>query len=131
LNNKLPLPALIKPRLWFGIAFAMLGVVAYFSLIPNPPGADINDKLLHFSAYTGLSAGFSTLVHSHRQLSGVAVGLIGFGILIEILQGLTGYRFMEALDVLANSVGVLCGLLIRLTPFPRWFRLFESRLFTA
>jgi len=129
LNNKLPLPALIKPRLWFGIAFSMLGLVAFLSLIPNPPAAGVNDKLLHFSSYAGLSAGFSTLVRNHRQLSGVAIGLIGYGIVIEILQGLTGYRFMEALDVVANSAGAMTGLLVWLTPLPGWFRRFEARLF--
>lgn len=109
----------------------MLGVVAFLSLMPDPPGADVNDKLLHFSAYAGLSACFSTLVRDHRQLSGVAIGLIGYGILIEILQGLTGYRFMEALDVVANSAGVMTGLLVWLTPLPSWFRRLEARLFRA
>ncbi len=123
--------ALIRPRLWFGIAYAMLAVVAVLSLMPDPPGAGVSDKLLHFTAYAGLSAGFSTLVRFHRQLLWVVVGLIAYGILIEFLQGLTGYRFMETLDVLANSAGVMTGLLVRLTPLPRWFRRLESRLFTA
>ena len=130
-NNQQDLPALRHPRLWFGVAYAMLGVVAVLSLMPDPPGAGVSDKLLHFSAYAGLSVGFSTLVRFNRQLLWVVIGLISYGVLIEFLQGMTGYRFMEAYDVLANSAGVFCGLLIRLTPVPRWFRLVESRLFTA
>ena len=122
---------MIRPRLWFAVAYAMLAVVAVLSLMPDPPGAGVSDKLLHFSAYAGLSAGFSILVRYHRQLLWVVIGLILYGMLIEVLQGMTGYRFMEAYDVLANSAGVFCGLLIRLTPLPRWFRQFESRLFTA
>jgi VanZ family protein len=124
------LPRLKHPRLWFGLGYLALVVVAYVSLMPMP-NVGVSDKLLHYLTYAGLSAGFSTLVRFNRQVLWVVSGLILFGVLIEFLQGLTGYRFMEAYDVLANSVGVFCGLLVRLTPLPRWFRQLESRLFTA
>ena len=31
------------------------------------------------------------------------------GVLIECLQGLTSYRSFEWMDMLANTIGVLCG----------------------
>lgn len=38
-------------------------------------------------------------------------GLLGYGVAIELLQGLTGYRSMEFLDALADLVGLVVGLL--------------------
>ena len=110
------------------MAYAMLGLVALFSLLPSPD-IGTSDKVLHFTTYCSLSAGFTTLVRFNHQLLWVAVGLILYGILIEFLQNLTGYRYMEVADMLANSAGVFCGLLFRLTPVPVWFRQFENRLF--
>lgn len=111
------------------MAYAMLALVAFVSLMPSP---DIggNDKVMHYLTYFLLSAGFSTLVRHHRSLIAVAIGLIGYGILLELLQGMTGYRYLEVYDMLANSVGVACGLLVRLSPLPLWFRRIESRLFS-
>jgi len=110
------------------MAYAVLGLVALLSLLPSPDiGA--NDKLMHFITYFALSAGFTTLVNRNYKLLWVASGLILYGILLEFLQGLTGYRYLELADMLANSTGVLCGLLLRLTPVPVWFRWVERRLF--
>jgi len=108
----------------------MLGIVAVLSLIPVPD-VGVSDKLMHFVTYAGLSAGFSTLVQHNRQLVYVAVGLIVYGIALEFLQGLTSYRYMEVYDMLANSTGVMTGLMIRLSPAASWFRRFEAKLFRA
>lgn len=112
------------------MAYTMLALVAVLSLIPSP---DIggSDKLLHFITYFTLSAGFTTLVRHYRSLVFVAVGLIAYGAMLEFLQGLTGYRQMDLFDMMANSVGVLGGLLVRLTPVPGWLRVIESILFNV
>ena len=107
----------------------MLVVVAYVSLIPVPIDVAASDKLLHLITYFLLSAFFTTLVQNARSLWLVVSGLVLFGVLIEVLQGLTGYRHFEIMDMLANSLGVLSGALIRLTPAPVWFRRLEGRLF--
>ena len=117
------------PRLWFALGYAMLALVAYVSLIPVTIDVADSDKLLHLVTYFLLSAFFTTLVQNARRLWRVVPGLILFGVLIEILQGLTGYRYLEIMDMLANSLGVLVGVLVRLTPVPVWFRRLESRLF--
>ncbi len=127
---KNPLPALHYSRLWFGLGYAALAVVAVASLMPAPE-MGVGDKWLHFGTYFVLSAWFTVLVRVNRQLIHVFLGLILFGVLIEFLQGLTGYRFMEFYDVLANAGGVVSGLLIRVTPLSRWFRRFESTLLRA
>ena len=111
------------------MAYAVLALVAVLSLIPSPDiGA--NDKFMHYLTYFILSAGFTTLVRHNRSLILIAVGLIGYGILLEFLQGMTGYRYMEVYDMLANSIGVLCGLLVRLSAIPCWFRRVELHFYS-
>lgn len=122
------LPPFNYSTLWFGLAYATLAIVAILSLIPSP---DIggSDKLLHFITYFILSAGFSVLVQQHQSMIAIAFGLVIYGILLEFFQGMTGYRYMDGLDMLANSVGVVVGLLVRFTAFPEWSRMLEVRLF--
>ena len=110
------------------MAYAMLAVVAVFSLMPVS-GMGVSDKLLHFITYFTLSAVFTTLVRFNASLLRVAIGLVIFGVLLEFLQGQTGYRMMEVMDMLANSLGVVCGLLVRVTPLPAWSRMLEHKLF--
>lgn len=40
------------------------------------------------------------------------LGLLVYGIVIEILQYFTGYRMLEILDVVANTLGLIFGCLI-------------------
>lgn len=40
----------------------------------------------------------------------VLAGLLVYGVLIEYLQGLTPYRDADAIDVVADAVGMLLGL---------------------
>lgn len=111
------------------MAYAMLAMVGVLSLIPSPD-IDIegSDKFIHFFTYFILSTGFTVLVRFNSSLLFVAAGLISYGIVLEYLQGLTGYRFMEGYDMLANSAGVIAGLMVRLTAIPGWFRRIELRL---
>ena len=106
----------------------MLIIVGVLSLIPAPD-MDIegSDKIMHLLSYFVLSASFSVLIRYYRNLVVMAVGLIAYGILLEYLQSLTGYRYMEVYDALANNVGVIAGLLIRLTMIPEWFRRIEKK----
>ena len=107
----------------------MLAIVGVLSLVPAPAAIGGSDKLMHLLTYFILSAGFSTLVCYNKSVLYIAIGLISYGILLEFLQGLTGYRFMEAYDVLANSVGVISGLIVRFSVIPVWFRRVELQLF--
>lgn len=115
------------------MAYAILAIVGVLSLIPVPDIADIDvkgsDKLIHFLVYFLLSAFFTVLVRFNRSLILIAAGLISYGILLEYLQSLTGYRMMEGYDILANSAGVICGLLVRAGTIPLRFRQIESNYF--
>lgn len=122
-------PPLELARTWYGLGVLMLATVAVLSLIPisaeSVPGGD---KLAHLVTYAVLGAWFSLLADRASRLGWSVAGLIGFGILMEGLQALTGYRFAEWADVVANTSGVLLGTLFYLTPAPALLRFFDARL---
>jgi len=94
--------------LWWGIGIALLGTVCYESLTPTPipsPDFDGGDKLGHFLVYFTLTSWFVQLYgrSAHRYL---AAAFIALGVVLEWLQGMTGYRMFEYADMLANSGGV-------------------------
>ncbi len=92
------------------------------------PAPDVggSDKLHHFIAYAILSLGFVLLVRTPLSLLRTSAGLIGYGVMLELLQSLTGYRQMEVLDMLANAAGVVAALPLWWTPLPLWFRRVEA-----
>ena len=116
-----------KPRLWFGLAYAITLVVGVLSLIPGP---DIggSDKLAHFLTYAMLSAGFSLIIEQRKSLWLIFFGLIAYGLLLEFLQGLTGYRMEDMADALANSLGVIAGLGFYFSPLHSVLRRLERWL---
>jgi VanZ family protein len=105
--------------LWFALAYAQLLVVAILSLTPAVPNVAGSDKLGHFLAYAVLSIAFSLIIRQRKSLWRILFGLIAFGILMEYLQGLTGYRYADPEDALANSIGVIFGLLFHFSPLRR------------
>ena len=54
------------------------------------------------------------------------VALIAMGVVIEFLQGWSGYRYFEYADMLANSTGVVLGYLLARTALGRVFVLIEK-----
>ena len=115
------------PKLWFALAYGITLVVGVLSLIPGP---DIggSDKLAHYLTYAILSAGFSLIVEQRRSLWLILFGLIAYGLLLEFLQGLTGYRYEDMADALANSLGVITGLVFYFSPLRDILRRFERWL---
>jgi VanZ family protein len=63
------------------------------------------DKANHAFAFFVLAV-LGALSYPGR-LARVLAGLLAYGALIEVLQGLTGYRDAEWLDILADGVGLL------------------------
>jgi VanZ family protein len=118
LNKGTPFELHLRP-LWFGLAYTLLLVVAVLSLAPTTPNVGDSDKLGHFLAYAVLSIAFSIIIRQRLSLWWVLFGLIAFGILMEYLQGLTGYRYADPEDALANSIGVVFGLLFHFSPLRR------------
>lgn len=111
-------PALLW-RFWHGVGWFGVASLLYLSLAPGPPeiGFEYGDKLTHALAYATLMYWWSQLLVIARQRRWLAAGLIGLGIAIEYVQGWTGWRTFDYLDMLANAGGVLSGVVLAaLTP---------------
>lgn len=78
--------------------------------VPEDTGPEIPniDKIIHLSAYAWLN-----WIGSHaievENIKKNFLFLVAFGLLIEILQVMTGYRSFELLDIVANTTGVIIG----------------------
>ena len=103
---------------WYRLGALMLLVVGVASLLPAPD-IGVNDKLSHSLVYIVLAAWFGLLADSRIALLWTGAGLLAYGILIEMLQWMTSFRFAEAADVLANLIGIAIGLLVYFTPLRR------------
>jgi VanZ family protein len=94
--------------LWRIAFWLAVGAVAVGSLTPTPylpPQAfDIWDKAQHAIAFA-LMAILGLRSYPSSPLI-IALSLLGYGALIEIVQSLTGWRFGDWQDWLADSIGV-------------------------
>jgi len=109
-------------RIWkllFWISFVGLNVLALSAASYLPPLEIFNwwDKAQHAIAFGTLAV---LAVLAFPGVSNLRIGLllIAHGVLIEVLQYFTGYRFGDWQDAVADGVGVLVGLVLaRLTVF--------------
>ncbi|WP_243733180.1 VanZ family protein [Luteimonas yindakuii] len=109
-----------RPWLWAGLWIAAIAAVVAVSLSPPPPmpPVDNSDKLGHFLAYAVVAIGAVQLYARWAALLGAGIGLVLLGIGIEYAQGaLTATRMADPADALANTLGVVAGLTLRLTPW--------------
>jgi len=99
--------------LWILLGWALILLVLYLSLftsyIPKQTLSNV-DKLHHFIAYGTLMFWFSQSFKGQSRLW-IAGALVAMGIAIEFAQPFTGRQF-SYLDMLANTGGVLLGLLV-------------------
>ena len=95
------------------LAFAacLLAVLVLSLVPPSTPmpttGWDKTNHLLAFSVMAALGC----QAFRSRALR-VLLGLLGYGVLIEVLQSLTPYRFAEWTDLLADALGLALGWLL-------------------
>lgn len=106
-------------RRWLALWWAAVGIVIVVELLPAlllpqlPAGGD---KFEHLFGY-GLLAFAAVQLFERRVLWRVGVGLAVLGMALEIAQGtLTTTRSFDLADELANTIGVLLGLLGAFTP---------------
>lgn len=95
---------------WRSCFWCSLALTSYLSLMPQeylPEGIDIWDKLSHAIAF-GAIALSAALGWPHKDfIRSVAMPLLGFGTLIELMQLLIPGREFSLLDILADAVGIL------------------------
>jgi VanZ family protein len=110
----LVLAATLMPAAWFwSDKVTLAGWAAYF------------DKFVHFLIFLGLSIWFSGLFRKSSYWR-VGIGLLAFGLLIEICQRAVGYRSAEWMDVAGDALGILAGLGLALLGLGNWCRHFET-----
>jgi VanZ family protein len=100
------------PRLWLGLGWAAVVFAIVVCLVPMSklPPANVSDKTEHFTAYLLLSLWFAGIYPRARYWI-IAIGLCVLGVLIEFAQGAMQLgRQADAMDVLANSTGIVAGL---------------------
>lgn len=120
-----------RPRLWLGLWLGAIAAVIVLSLTPPPPMAVPRgfDKLEHLSSYALLAYGAVLLFARRRAQLGAGLALVAMGIGLEFAQALlTQARMADPADALANTTGVLLGLLLTFTPAARWLQRLDARL---
>ena len=126
-ENPVSPPGLKLVKLWYLLGGLMLLMVGAVSLMPVPD-VGVNDKFSHLVTYFFLGGWFSLLATNRVSLGWTIIGLIAYGMLIELLQGMTAHRYAEWGDVLANTVGTLAGILLYFSPLPRLLRFVDRKL---
>jgi len=96
------------------LALVIIGITI-LSLMPPSSSVEIklNDKVGHFIAYCVFMLNLGLLVKSKRYFF-AALSIIAFSCSMEFIQGFVPGRTVSWLDVLANSIGVVIGILILL-----------------
>ena len=115
-------------RFWLVAGLLLLGVGFASALAPPPAGlVSLNDKLLHTAGFLVFMVWFGG-IFERRFLPAVALDLAAYGLLIELLQGLTHTRQAEELDLVADVAGILLGWLLSAAGLSRWCTTLESWL---
>lgn len=116
-------------KLWSAIGWLLIVTVIYLSLTPHPIEIDIEqgDKIGHAFAYFAMMGWFAQL-YQRRSHVWWGLGFIALGIALEYLQGWSGYRDFEYLDMVADAGGVTAGWLLGGTAFAHLLRGLEQRI---
>lgn len=100
-------------RLWFAGGLVLCIVFLLGALMPHPPSIkSINhfDKYEHAFAFVVISLWFAALFP--RRFMRILVLLSSYGALVEILQWASGYRSGDVWDWVADTIGILIGLVL-------------------
>jgi VanZ family protein len=122
---------LLYLRWWQSAGWALVGLVTVLSLVPSPPETlsfQGGDKVLHLAAYTGLTLWFGAIYLPGQRRYRMGAFLILMGLILELAQGVIGYRSLQGLDMIANTLGVGLGLLLSRTGLSRAFVFAETRI---
>lgn len=95
-----------------GLAIGAVITIWVLSLMPSPPGVPGSDKLHHCLAYAGCMWLWAQVTTTPAGRLKAIIALIAMGIVIEFLQGWSGWRSFEVADMVANGVGVMLGWLV-------------------
>jgi len=110
-----------------------LGACTWLALTPLPPAPvfEISDVILHCAAFAYLTLA-ARFAFPREPAWSIALWMIGYGALIEMIQGFGGARLAEWRDLTMDATGIVLGLAVHAvigTPTRRLLeRAFEDRL---
>lgn len=88
-----------------------LAACTYLALTPSPPDAvfHVSDVVLHGGAFAYLTFAL-TLAHPKAEGWPAAGSMLGYGLLLEVLQSFEPARTAELKDLLVDLAGIAVGL---------------------
>jgi VanZ family protein len=119
-------------RAWLLIGWAGVLAAVIASLWPGgvPLPVTVWDKLQHGLGYFLLTLWFLGL-YPRRKYLGIALACFALGLAIELLQGLTATRSLEAADLAANTGGIVLALVLAYALLGGWAARVEQVLGVA
>lgn len=107
---------MIKSKTLFLFTLVIIVVIAYLSLAPKPTVTASNDKLGHFIAYATLCIFSlrSLKLEQKRSVLYILLGVVCYGILMEVGQYFIPGRHFSEMDLIANAAGALAGWVLHL-----------------
>lgn len=93
----------------FGVCIIL--AIFVLSLIPNPEQLHVpgGDKLHHYIAYGACMFAWAMALARPKSRLVALLLICAMGVLIEFLQGWTGWRTFDVADMVANTLGALTG----------------------
>lgn len=121
--------ALRHPRVWLVSGWILVVTATIASIVPSnelPKFGGVSDKLEHIVGYGVLALWFAGIYPKIRYPM-IGVALLVMGIVIEGLQGAMHVgRQADLRDVYANSIGIICGLVLALAWLGGWAQRVEA-----
>ena len=106
---------------------SFLLAIAYMSLIPSESVNIGNDKIGHFIAYMILMFNAGLIFFKKKKKFLLAILFCAtYGLFIEFLQQFVPGRFMSLEDFIANTIGVIFGILLTYLFFRPIIQLLKS-----
>ena len=99
-------------HLFRSLLLIALTAITWLALTPDPPPLPLSyhvwDKFSHWVAFITLSflADYSFPLMQKNWVKWVA--LAAYGMCLEVVQQLSGYRYFEITDLLADVIGIAC-----------------------
>ena len=115
-------------RAWLVAGWLLVTVVVVASLVPSYslPPVGVSDKFEHSMAYAAMTLWFTGIYGRSRYVH-IGVALFLLGIAIEYAQGAMDLgRQRDYHDVIANTGGVVGGMIVALVGVGGWARWVES-----
>jgi len=115
------------PARWYSAGILLLLAVLGAALLPQfwpwnlggIGGGIFNDKWAHLLTFAVLALWFAGQ-YARQSYWRIALGLLCFGVLIEICQSMLTYRTAEVADFVADVIGIVLGLVIAMLGVGGW-----------